>query len=140
MFRVRPFTESDRASLEAIYGACRTDAAWLPPAVKQSSDFSRDTEGETILVAAGPNDEPEGFISVWEPEGFIHHLYVRSCSQRKGIGEALLHALQVRMPKPWRLKCVRANVEASLFYQKQGWKEVSSGVSEDGAFALLERA
>jgi ribosomal protein S18 acetylase RimI-like enzyme len=137
---VRPFRESDRRALEAIYGACRTEAAWLPAASKERSDFSRDTEGEAILVAVGHDDEPVGFISVWEPDRFVHHLYVRSRSRRNGIGQALLDALEARMQKPWRLKCPRANSEAMAFYLARGWNEVSSGASEDGPFALLERA
>lgn len=139
MHQVRPFAERDRPVLEAIYRDCREEAAWLPPAVKERVNFSRDTEGEEILVAVGPNDEPEGFISVWKPDRFIHHLYVRSCSRRKGIGQALLRALEPRMPKPWRMKCLRANSEAMAFYSTQGWNEISSGTSEDGPFALLER-
>lgn len=139
MLKVRPFTERDLASLEAIYRACRADATWLPPAAKESSNFSRDTEGEMILVAVGPDDEPRGFVSVWEPEAFIHHLYVRNDSQRKGIGVALLDALKTRVQKPWRLKCQRANSAAAAFYLAQGWNEVSSGMSADGPFALLER-
>jgi GNAT superfamily N-acetyltransferase len=138
--QVRPFEERDRPALQAIYRDCREEAAWLPVTVKERSDFSRDTEGETILVAVGPDDEPQGFISAWQRDGFIHHLYVRSCSRRKRIGQALLDALGARMPKPWRLKCLRANLEAMAFYAAQGWNEISSGANEEGTFALLERA
>ena len=136
---VRPFQESDRPALEAIYRDCRKAAPWLPPAVRDGSDFSRDTEGEAILVAVGHNDEPEGFISVWRTEGFIHHLYVRDSSRRKGIGQALLETLEGQLPKPWRLKCLRANSEAIAFYLTHGWNEISSGTNEEGPFALLER-
>ena len=139
MLQVRPFAERDRPTLEAIYRDCRGEA-WLPPTAKERSNFSRDTEGEMILVAVRRNGEPEGFISVWEPDRFIHHLYVRSDSRRKGIGRALLRALEAQMPKPWRLKCPRANSAAMAFYMTQGWNEISSGTSEDGPFALLERA
>ena len=140
MLAVRPFRERDRPALEAIYRACRKEAAWLPAASKERSDFSRDTEGEAILVAVGHDDEPVGFISAWEPDRFVHHLYVRRRSRRNGIGQALLDALEARMQKPWRLKCPRANSEAMAFYLERGWNEVSSGASEDGPFALLERA
>src|SRR5262245_22381092 len=109
MFHVRSFVERDRSKLEAIYRDCRREAAWLPPTVKERSDFSRGTEDEVILVAVGHNDEPEGFISVWQPDGFIHHLYVRRRSREKGIGQALLDAVEERMSKLWRLKCLRAN-------------------------------
>jgi GNAT superfamily N-acetyltransferase len=123
--------------LETIYRKCRAEAEWLPATVRGHASFSQDTEGEAILVAVGDNDDPEGFISVWEPDRFIHHLYVRQDARRKGVGSALLHALE--LPRPWRLKCLRANSDATAFYRTQGWIEVSSGVSEEGPFTVLER-
>lgn len=137
MVDVRPFVEADRVALVAIYRDCRMEAAWLPPAVRQRSNFARDTEGESVLVAVGKSQELQGFISVWEPESFIHHLYVRRAARRRGVGERLLNSLNGRMPKPWRLKCLRANTEAYRFYLERGWAEVSSGSGEEGPFAEL---
>lgn len=140
MFRVRPFEDKDRSALETIYRDGRSGATWLPAAVKDKADFARDTEGEVLLVAVGGDGEPVAFISVWEPDAFVHHVYVRKGSQQKGIGKQLLDALGPRLPKPWRLKCVRANDRALAFYLDQGWMEVASGVSEDGPYAVLEKA
>ena len=140
MFRVRRFEERDRPVLETIYRECRSEATWLPSAVKEKSDFARDTEGEALLVAVGSDDEPEGFVSVWEQDAFIHHLYVRNGSRQKGIGKQLLDALSSRLPRPWRLKCVRANDGALAFYLDHGWREISSGVGEDGPYAVPEKA
>lgn len=137
MFRVRPFEERDRSALEAIYRECRSEASWASSA--QEANFARDTNGEAMLVAVGSNDEPEGFVSVWESGAFIHHLYVRTGSRGKGIAKQLLNSLATRLPKPWKLKCVRANEIALAFYLDHGWLEVSSGVSEDGPYAVLER-
>jgi GNAT superfamily N-acetyltransferase len=108
--------------------------------MRKRSNFARDTKGELILVAVASNDELEGFVSVWEPKRFIHHLYVRSLSRRKGIGEALIEALNGRVPRPWQLKCLRANSVATAFYLSRGWNAVSTGDSADGPYALLERA
>ena len=139
MFRVRPFEEKDRSALEAIYRQCRREATWLPAVVKQKADFARDTDGEALLVAVDASDAPEGFVSVWEPDAFIHHLYVRKEARRKGIAKQLLDSLATRLPKPWRLKCVRANDVALAFYLRHGWLEVSSGVGEEGPYAVLEK-
>mgnify|MGYP003542050878 CR=1 FL=1 len=138
MFRVRPFEEKDRSALEAIYRECRSEATWLPSA--QESNLVRDIDGEALLVAVDGNDQPEGFVSVLEPEAFIHHLYVRKGSRNRGIAKQLLNSLASRLPGPWRLKCVRANGAAPSFYLDHGWVEVSSGVGEDGPYAVLERA
>ena len=138
MYRVRPFDESDRTALDALYRDCRLEASWLPTAAKAQSNFSRDTEGESLFVAVSVSDRPEGFISVWEPDAFIHHLYVRSAERGRGVGGMLLDSLNGRIPKPWRLKCLRANARACAFYLHRGWTEVSSGEGEDGPFAVLE--
>lgn len=124
--------------METIYRECRSEAIWLPSA--QESNLVRDVDGEALLVAVDSNDQPEGFVSVWEPEAFIHHLYVRNGSRNKGIAKQLLNSLASRLPRPWRLKCVRANDAALSFYLDHGWVEVSSGVGEDGPYAVLERA
>ena len=73
-------------------------------------------------------------------DAFIHHLYVRNGSRQKGIGKQLLDALSSRLPRPWRLKCVRANDGALAFYLDHGWREISSGVGEDGPYSVLEKA
>lgn len=138
--RVRPFEETDRPAVEAIYHECRFEAPWLPFAAKMKSDFVRDTQGEALLVAVDDDDEPEAFVAVWERKAFIHHLYVRNGSRRKGIGRQLLTALDSRLPRPWTLKCLRANDLALAFYLGQGWKEISSGIGEDGPYAVMEKS
>ena len=39
------------------------------------TDFARDTEDEEIWLAV-EQDTVIGFISIWKPENFIHHLFV----------------------------------------------------------------
>jgi len=136
---VRPFANGDRAALESIYRDCRAEASWLPPAARAQADFLGDTEGEALFVAVGADDEPCGFVSVWEPESFIHHLYVRQDWRGKGVGGLLLDFLNGRVPKPWKLKCLRANANAMAFYGNRGWVEAGSGSGVDGPFALMER-
>jgi ribosomal protein S18 acetylase RimI-like enzyme len=138
MFRVRPFAEQDREALEAIYRECRAEATWLPPAARDDSDFARDTAGETLFVAVGSDDNPLGFLSVWAPDRFIHHLYVRSELRDRGIGKALLRSLSTQLPMPWKLKCLTANHGALAFYASQGWSKVSSDVGEEGPYFVLE--
>jgi ribosomal protein S18 acetylase RimI-like enzyme len=140
MFRVRPFAEADREALEAIYRECRAEAAWLPPAAREKSDFARDTAGEKLLVAVGSDDKPLGFVSVWEPDRFIHHLYVRSELRDRGIGKALLGSLRTQLPAPWKLKCLTANDPALAFYASQGWKKVSSEAGHEGPYFVLEKS
>lgn len=140
LFRVRPFAEPDREALEAIYRECRAEATWLPPAAREDSDLTRDTAGETLFVAVGSDDNPLGFLAVWELDRFIHHLYVRRESRDRGIGKALLRSLSTQLPMPWKLKCLTANDAALAFYASQGWNKVSSDVGEEGPYFVLEKS
>ncbi len=137
--QVRPFAKGDGAALQGIYRECRAEATWLPSAARAHADFLSDTEGETLFVAVGVDGEPRGFISVWEPEAFIHHLYVKPDCRGKGVGGLLLDFLAGRIPMPWKLKCLRTNANAMAFYLERGWIEIGSGSGEEGPFALMER-
>ena len=139
MCRVRPFAEEYREVLEAIYRECRAEATWLPSAARESSDFARDTAGETLFVAVGSDDTPIGFLSVWEPDRFIHHLYVRRELRDRGIAKALLRYLSTQLPMPWKLKCLTANDRALAFYTSHGWRKVSADVGEEGSYFVLEK-
>lgn len=80
-----------------------------------------------------------GLVGVWEPESYIHHLYVDARFQRQGVGTALLDALEGGLPKPWRLKCVQANHQALAFYQASGFKAIEAGQGRHGAYVLMEK-
>ncbi len=71
----RLFSECDRNALRKIYLHSRKHAFdWMDSSLYKEDDFDRDTEGEKIWVATN-GSKPVGFISVWEPDNFIHHLY-----------------------------------------------------------------
>jgi GNAT superfamily N-acetyltransferase len=135
---VRPALPADRAALSSLYQRCRMLAEWMPASERARGDFDRDTHGETVFVAMGEDGELDGFVAVWEPDSFIHHLYVRPEARRQGVASALLDALAGHFALPWRLKCVRLNTVALDFYSKRGWKEVGAGKGVQGHYAVLE--
>ena len=93
-----------------------------------------------LVIFLGENEDGAilGFISVWEPDHFIHHLFVHPDHQRQGIGQLLLSSLYSWLALPYRLKCVAKNQVALAFYEKNGWVEVGRGVGEEGDYLLLE--
>lgn len=137
---IRIAKADDHPAMVRTYRSARLASpcwAHLPPAT--ASDFFQETEGESLWVAESPNKEVVGFVSVWLPESFVHHLYVEPSLQRHGIGRALLsHIHALGLPKPLTLKCLEANHPALAFYTKQGWKMTSRGLSEQGEFVLME--
>ncbi|EIA3186963.1 GNAT family N-acetyltransferase [Vibrio parahaemolyticus] len=102
---------------------------WHDSVLFELSDFERDTEGEDIWVASKSN-EILGFISIWEPDNFIHHLFVSPRNLRSGVGLKLLDFAKQRYSN-LSLKCLTKNSNAIGFYRSQGFTIVET--VDDGA-------
>ncbi len=139
---IRPYRRSDLTRCAAIYVASRRVAfPWVPPERFSPDDFLRDTREEEIAVAegraGGAGTDLLGFVSVFLPGRFIHHLYVDPEHRRSGVGRLLVrHAIGIRSG-PWRLKCVEANAPAMAFYQSEGWVEEGRGSDDMGPHVTL---
>ncbi|ELB2122198.1 TPA: GNAT family N-acetyltransferase [Vibrio parahaemolyticus] len=84
------------------------------------ADFAKDTGGEEIWVAV-EQGIIVGFISIWKPENFIHHLFVCPKNLKRGIGFKLLsHAKE--LSNSLSLKSLVQNTNATDFYISQGFK------------------
>ncbi|MES2706200.1 MAG: GNAT family N-acetyltransferase [Verrucomicrobiota bacterium] len=136
---VRPATPEDHPALAEIFLSSRRHAfPWCDPASFVLNDFAAQTEGEIIQLAEEEDGTPLGFISVWEPEAFIHHLFVDPRHLGRGIGGRLVDSLHAWLPLPWRLKCKTANLPALGFYLRRGWRELSRVEDVSGQYALME--
>ena len=134
---IRLFTGRDRDALRGLYLAARRHAFhWLAATDFQLEDFDRDTEGELIWVAA-EGDRPVGFISVWEPENFIHNLFVHPDATGLGVGSALLDRSLDEIGRPATLKCLSQNKRAREFYLAKGWRIAAEGHGPDGLVLLM---
>ncbi len=138
MIDVRPATTADADAVQRIYANCIANADWLPASARSAVDFAQASVGELVYVAIGQDGEIVGFVSVYAPESFVHHLYIVPSARGQGVGRCLLSSLEQWLAAPWRLKCVRANQDAFDFYMQLGWREVACGESEHGAYVLLE--
>lgn len=100
-------------------------------------DFDKQTQGEYILTAL-VNNIPVGFVSIWMPNNFIHHLYVDVKHQGKNLGTELLKAAILKTSFPITLKCLTSNIKPVEFYRKKGFTEKSRGNSNNGTYILFE--
>lgn len=136
---IREMTPKDLSALRSIYLETRAVTfQWLNETDLNLDDFDRDTEGERIWVAEFAG-QLVGFISAWEPDNFIHHLFVLPTFSGNKIGSALLSTCLENIGRPAQLKCVSANADALRFYRAKGWQTVSRGVSSDGEYQLMQR-
>jgi len=108
----------------------------MDPSGLKAGDFDRDTKGEKIWVVTD-SMHPIGFISVWEPENFIHNLFVHPKLFGRGIGTALLKECLQNIGRPAALKCSETNSVAKDFYLSKGWRVVSDGSGPDGKYLLM---
>jgi GNAT superfamily N-acetyltransferase len=115
----------------------QTTFSWVDSATFHLHDFDTETDGEYILVAT-LDDITIGFISIWQPDNFIHHLYVDQKYHGKGIGTQLLNAAMEKTNFPITLKCLEKNITAVSFYKSKGFVEKEKGESEQGTYIVFE--
>ncbi len=116
---VRRYQPEYSVALQAIYLESRQNTFhWAGANAFKLSDFDLDTEGEQIWMAVS-GEKVLGFVSVWEAESFIHHLYICPKTLRFGAGSALLNTCKQHY-SVLTLKCLTANENAIGFYRSQG--------------------
>ena len=114
---IRPATDDDLAALERIYQQVRREIGSATGA-----GFVADTLGEQVLVAEA-DGLPVGFVALYAPDAFVHHLYVAADWRGRGLGAALLTAATAALgPRAW-LKVDAPNAAARAFYRRLGWRE-----------------
>lgn len=139
--RLRQATPEDSTALATLFlEVRRATFVWKNTSEFKLEDFEAQTLAETITIAENENGDLLGFVSVWEADSFIHHLFVAQSFQGRGIGRRLLESLTSWLPPPHRLKCAVNNPRAESFYRSQGWTEIGRGFSSDGPYVLLQKS
>ncbi len=129
---------SDVNQLQEVYYQTRSkEFHWLRENAISRDDFEQDTEGERIWVAER-NRKVLGFISAWQQENFIHHLFVLPEHFNQGIGSRLLSVCLQNIGRPATLKCVSENTRALQFYKSKGWQTVSVASGAEGEYQLMQ--
>jgi GNAT superfamily N-acetyltransferase len=132
---IRPAVEADHATLSEIYLTVRRATfTWVAPERFHLDDFASHSKGETIFVCEDSEANIAGFMAIWEPEAFIHMLYIRAAFQASGAGTALIKALPGWPRRRYRLKCLVKNVRARCFYQQIGFVVTGQGTSVEGDY------
>ncbi|MFT4713444.1 MAG: GNAT superfamily N-acetyltransferase [Candidatus Azotimanducaceae bacterium] len=126
----------DHGCARLIINEARATTTGLPSQGLSIEEFEFQIEGELILGVRRFSEPTElmGFISVWQPESFIHHLYIAQTHQRQGLGGALINEVRKQLGTPLHLKCGKDNTRAQVFYETSGWSRGSVEVGPDGPY------
>lgn len=136
---VRPACAQDWPQMRQIFLLARRQAFhWLDGRSFDLRDLDAETRGERLWVALDRNRQVLGFIALWAPTGFIHHLYVDPARRRRGVGQALLQSLPEWGRVRYSLKCLRRNAPALAFYAALGFTEGGLGEAPDADYVVLE--
>lgn len=81
-----------------------------------------------------------GFVSIYVPDNFIHHLFVHPNHQGKGIGTNLLQLAEQNLRRPMTLKVAMDNPKSWSFYEKYDWKRVSKHEDADEPYILYKKS
>jgi ribosomal protein S18 acetylase RimI-like enzyme/RNAse (barnase) inhibitor barstar len=133
---LRRGTLADLPRLAEIHAEARNAVGCYPRQEPSEQQLSQQLEGEEILVAV-MTGRICGFVSVWPPERFVHHLYVSPDAQGLGVGSLLLDACVTRYGLPLTLKCDHCNERAREFYWRRGWVTRDHGTGEHGPWDEL---
>ncbi|WP_239255057.1 GNAT family N-acetyltransferase [Listeria ilorinensis] len=139
MGEIREATLDDFPKLREIFAESRKKHFfWLDRSQIVLEDFDRLTRDERIWLYQDKNAEPLGFISVYEPDNFIHLLFIASSQQGKGIAKELLQFLVAKEAVDYTLKCVAKNEAALAFYQKMNFEVIGEGIDRlEGKYYTL---
>jgi GNAT superfamily N-acetyltransferase len=135
---IRPARGGDWPQMRQVFLRARQQAFhWVESGRFRLRDLDAQTRGEQLWVAVDPSQQVLGFIALWLPTSFIHHLYVDPACLRQGVGRRLLQALPDWGRSRYTLKCLSRNTPALVFYASQGFTEVGQGETSDGEHFLL---
>lgn len=134
--KVRKFIDDDLTDIFNVYVDSRKSTTFVSSTVTDIKNFKDLLQDEEIQVCE-VDGKIAGFISVYPQQSFIHHLYVQSDFQGRGVGRILLDCIRNKYEKPLSLKCECCNTEALSFYRKMGWKFFNSGSENDGTEYVL---
>ena len=136
--KIRKVETNEYRTCARIYASAWNKA--LPDVQREIGvdDFKNEIAGELTLAATLDN-QIVGFISIWEPDWFIHHLYVEPSKHRSGVGRSLIvHVERLAGERPLSLKCQTANRGAIGFYTAIGFDDaLENGVDEYGSWVRL---
>lgn len=133
---IREMQRADALQLRLLFNNVRKECFSWERKQYHIMEFDQQTMDEVVYVCE-KRGRIIGFISVYLPDKFVHHLYVDQVEKGRGVGRALLQTVIDLIDEPISLKCVCQNEAALRFYKQLGWKWVRIG-HDESSYCLLK--
>lgn len=138
-FLVRRVRQEELGEAAALYERVATATLhWMPAGTHTAAGFLNQTADETVFVAMA-RGRVVGLAALYEPESFLHSLYVDTAWQAQGIGAALLAAAAEAAPGPLSLKVEERNTRARTFYARLRFAAGERGEEAGSTWIRLTR-
>jgi ribosomal protein S18 acetylase RimI-like enzyme len=130
-FSIRRAREADLPETAALFEAVANAAMpWLTRETQDAAAFLAAAREEIVFIAEAES-RIVGLASLYEPDSFLHALFIAADWQGRGVGRALLAMAAREAAAPLSLKVQSLNTAARRFYARAGFTEADSG-TEDG--------
>ena len=138
-FHIARARHHDLAEAAALYHRVATATLhWMPPNSFTPAVFMEQARHERVWLA-WEEGRIVGLAALYEPDSFLHSLYIDAGRQGRGIGPALLDTGGEAARGQLALKVQAQNLRARRFYAREGFSERESGVSDGSQWILLSR-
>jgi ribosomal protein S18 acetylase RimI-like enzyme len=135
---IREANSTDISQLQKLFLIVRQKTfTWRDNSFFSLKDYEDYVLNEKVLVAE-IEKSVIGFISIFEADDFIHNLYIHPDFQGRGAGQLLLKNIIYLNDNPKTLKVEIPNKKAQLFYEKFGFKKISSHENEEIPYYLYK--
>ncbi len=132
---LRPFEESDLPALATLWVASWRETG-LPVDFEERRDWLLDrlkshrAAGGAIVVGLDTEGAAAGFVTLEPENGYLDQLAVAPSGKGSGLATRLLDEAKRLSPGVVELDVNEANLRARRFYAREGFVEVTRGVSE----------
>lgn len=138
-FHIGRARHHDLAEAASLYHRVATATLhWMPPNSFTPDVFLEQARHETVWLA-WEEGRIVGLAALYEPDSFLHSLYIADNRQSRGVGLALLNTVAAAARGPLSLKVEEQNIRARRFYAREGFFERESGVTDASRWILLSR-
>lgn len=136
---IRPYQPADLDPVVDLWydtwHAAFPDLTHHEPKAEWRRRFETEIVPQEQVYVAEVRGRLAGFLALKDRgggHGYVHQIFVSPECQRHGVGAALMEQAKRLAPAGLRLHTLQRNVQAAAFYERHGFRVVSTGMGRVG--------